>query len=524
MSFSPSPDPSQESTTHLKGNILAVDDTPANLHLLSDMLSKHGYKVRITPNGKLALQSILANPPDLILLDIMMPDMNGYEVCQTLKANERTRDIPIIFISALNETFDIVKTFKVGGVDYISKPFHLEEVLLRVENQLRIRSQERQLAEQNARLSQEIEERQQVEEALRQSEAREREKAIKLELTLQELKRTQAQLIQTEKMSSLGRMIAGVAQEINNRVSLILSKINPACHYFQYLTALGEIYQKNYPNPPREIQQAIEEIDWEFIVRDWYKIIEKIDGGAKEIQQIVQSLNLLYRLDEAELKTVDIHEIIDNTLLILQQRLRDTDKTDRQLRPEIEVIKDYGELPPVACYASQLNQVLANLLNNAIDALETQSYPGKITISTSVVSAEELAIANNSHLAPSKVEPRGSRSQVEPGNDFEQPRASDSQVEPGNDFEKPAASGSQVEPGNQKTDRIVIRIADNGPGMTEEVLNKMFDPFFTTKPVGSGTGLGLSISHQIVVEKHRGQIRCVSAPGQGTELIVEIPV
>jgi two-component system, NtrC family, sensor kinase len=150
MSLLPSPDTSQESTNSSKGNILAVDDTPANLHLLSNMLSKQGYKVRITTKGKLALQSVLAYPPDLILLDIMMPDMNGYEVCQILKADERTRDIPVIFISALSETFDIIKAFKVGGLDYISKPFHLEEVLARVENQLRLRSLARQLAEQNA--------------------------------------------------------------------------------------------------------------------------------------------------------------------------------------------------------------------------------------------------------------------------------------------------------------------------------------------------------------------------------------
>ena len=207
MSLFPSPDRSQESTTRSKGNILAVDDTPANLHLLSDMLSKQGYKVRITPNGKLAIQSILANPPDLILLDIMMPDMNGYEVCKMLKSDERTRNIPVIFISALSETFDIVKGFKVGGLDYISKPFHLEEVLARVENQLRLRSQERQLAEQNARLSQEIDKRQQAEEALQQSEAREREKAMQLELTLKELKHTQAQLIQTEELRKKTRFI-----------------------------------------------------------------------------------------------------------------------------------------------------------------------------------------------------------------------------------------------------------------------------------------------------------------------------
>ena len=485
MPFLPSPETSQKSITCFKGNILAVDDTPANLHLLSEVLSKQGYKVRITPNGKLAIQSILANPPDLILLDIMMPDMNGYEVCKILKADERTRDIPIIFISALSETFDIVKTFKVGGVDYISKPFHVEEVLARVENQLRLRSQARQLAEQNARLYQEIEQRQQVEEALRQSQAREREKAIQLELTLKELKRTQAQLIITAKMSSLGRILAGVAQEINHPVALILDKIKPATDYLRSLKQSVEYYQNNYPNLAKEIQDAIEYYKWESVIKDWEKLMVSIEVGAKRIQQIVESLKLFSRLDEAELKTVDIHESIDDALLILQHRLRNR---------EIEAIKEYGELPPVACYANQLNQVLVHLLNNAIDALETQSYPGKIRISTSVVRGEELAIANNSHLVPREVEPPGSRSQVEPGNEKE------------------------------KNDRIAIRIADNGPGMTEEVQKKIFDPFFTTKPVGSGTGLGLSISHQIVVEKHRGQIRCVSAPGQGTELIVEIPV
>lgn len=488
MSFLTSPDKIQESTTYVKGNILAVDDTPANLHLLSEMLSKQGYKVRITTNGKLAIQSILANPPDLILLDIMMPDMNGYEVCQRLKADEITRGIPIIFISALSETFDIVKTFNIGGVDYISKPFQLEEVLARVENQLRLRSQERQLAAQNARLCEEIEDRKQVEEALRQSEAREREKAIELELTLKELKRTQTQLILTEKMSSLGRTIAGIAHEINNPVSFILGNVNPAAQYFQSLIALLEIYQKNYPNPVKEVKQAIDELDWEFIAKDWYNMLQSIEAGAKRIQQIVQSLKLFSRLDEAELKTIDIHQSIDNTLLILQHRLRGTGKSDRTQRPEIEVIKHYGKLPPVTCYASQLNQVWANLLHNAIDALETQSYPGKITITTSVIRTEELHAATHGIKSP--------------------------------------RSASQVKAGNHKTEPIAIRIAiaDNGAGMTEEVRQQMFDPFFTTKPVGSGTGLGLSISHQIVVEKHRGQIRCESAPGQGTELIVEIPV
>lgn len=423
-----------EATPLLKGNILIVDDVPVNLHLLAKILSKQGYKTRTAPDGQLALRSIELTPPDLILLDIMMPDMDGYTVCQALKASPATKDIPIIFISALNEVLDKVKAFEVGGIDYITKPFHEQEVLARVSNQL----VQRQLFQQTQSYAQQLEQ------------------------TLTELKKTQAKLIQKEKMASLGQLVAGIAHEINNPVNFIYGNIALAADYARDLLRLVELYRHYYPQPVAEIAGELDEIQPEFIAEDYPKLLNSMKEGASRISKIVLSLRNFSRLGEEKHKLVDIHEGIDNTLVILQHRLKGANNTD-----EIEVIKHYSQLPKVTCYASQLNQVFMNLLTNAIDALENQPSPRKITIGTSVSYESESALHDRS---------------------------------------------------------VVILIADNGCGMSEEVRHQIFDPFFTTKPVGRGTGLGLAISHDIVVEKHRGQISCISAPGRGTELILQIPI
>lgn len=341
-----------------------------------------------------------------------------------------------------------------------------------------------------------------------QSEVREREKAIQLETALQELQDTQLQLIQSEKLSNLGQMMAGIAHEINNPVNFINVNLCHAGNYTQDLLHLIKLYQQNYPQPVNEIQDEIEAIDLEFLQEDLPKMLGSLKFGAHSIKEIVRSLGNFSRQDTSQMTRHDIHEGLDTTLMILQHRLK-----AQPNRPAIEIVKEYGNLPVVECYASLLNQVFMNLLTNAIDAIEETQKEKQAPIQNPKSAWESL--------------PR----------QFAQRRESQRQSPtPGNTHSAlaPPATGStfrnsqnfQIRICTEISDnrQVIIRIADNGSGMTEEVRSKLFNPFFTTKSIGKGTGIGLSISHQIVVDKHQGQIKCISAVGVGTEFFIELPI
>ncbi|MGJ5631799.1 PAS domain-containing sensor histidine kinase [Nostoc sp. CALU 1950] len=318
-------------------------------------------------------------------------------------------------------------------------------------------------------------EQKQVEDALRrsnavlkQAEADLRQQTQELETALSKLQNTQTQLIQSEKMSSLGQLVAGVAHEINNPVSFIYGNISPADEYTKSLFSLLELYQKHYPEPVKAIHEFTNLIELDFLRSDLPKLFQSMMMGAERIREIVLSLRTFSRVDEAEMKRVDIHEGIDSTMMIIQSRFKATDQ-----RPKIEVIKEYGNLPLVECYAGQLNQVFMNILVNAIDALEDSLVISRWTTKKRLKTDNPRIYIRTKLLTPNQV---------------------------------------------------TISIADNGLGIPEDAKKQLFDPFFTTKPVGQGTGMGLAISHQIITERHGGSLECISQPGVGTEFIIRIPL
>jgi signal transduction histidine kinase len=315
----------------------------------------------------------------------------------------------------------------------------------------------------NQRLEAEIQERQKTEIALRRSQDEIQQKATLLEQALRDLQHAQAQLVHREKMSSLRRLVTGLLCEINSPAGFILGNLVYAKNYVQDLLKLISLYDKHYPQPVPEIQTAAEQMDLVFLRDDLSNLLTSMEAGAKWIHQIVSSLRNFAPIAQAEFKAVDVHEGLECTLLILQNQVK-----EKPGYSAIKIVKEYAELPKIECHVGQLNQVFMNLLSNAIDALEDSR-----------------------------------------------------KMDNGNGKNHPTI---WIRTETVAPNQVAIRIIDNGPGMSDKTQRQLFDPFFTTKPVGKGTGLGLSISYQIVVDRHQGQLNCRSAPGQGAEFAIAIPI
>jgi signal transduction histidine kinase len=422
------------------GFILVVDDNPTNLAVISQALRTEGWQVRIAVDGEDALNKVAQNPPELILLDVQMPGIDGFEVCKRVKADKATSDIPIIFMTALSDTDSKVKGLALGAVDYIVKPFEQQEAIARVRVHLQLRY-----------LTQTLE--QQI-----------RDRTQALSQALEELQHSHLQVIQSEKMSALGNLVAGVAHEINNPIGCVVGNVSAVEATIKDLFGVIDLYGKHFPNPGAEIEDELETVDLDYLREDLPKLVKAMRDGSDRIVSISRSLSTFSRADTDRKQAFNLHEGIDSTILILRHRLK-----ANAYRPEIQVLMDYGNLPLVECFPGQLNQVFMNILANAIDALDEsnqgrsftdiESNPNRITIKTILV-------------------------------------------------------GEQVQ----------ICIADNGPGMPEEVRSRIFDHLYTTKTVGKGTGLGLAIAQQIIEEKHGGTIEVNSELGKGTTFIIEIPV
>jgi signal transduction histidine kinase len=434
-------------------SILLIDDQPIVSEAIRRMLATEtDMKFYSCTDPDQAIQIATQIQPTVILQDLVMGEIDGLMLLRFFRANPGTRDIPIVVLSTKEEPEQKAEAFASGANDYLIKIPDKIELIARI----RYHSN----AYHNLCKRYEIELTKQYNKEL---EFRVQERTQELTKALEHLKRTQAQLVQSEKMSGLGQLVAGIAHEINNPISFISGNLIHFLEYAEGLLTLVEMYEQAFPELPITIQDFRESLDLEFVREDLPRLMSSIRGGSDRIREIVVNLRNFSRMDESERKEVDIHEGIDSTLVMLQHRLDEN---------QIELIKEYGELPPVECYPGQLNQVFINILTNAIDALSDrqQLSPGE-------------AISNNGKTLPGKISIKT----------------------------------------ELQGEGVAIRITDNGIGIPSELQTQIFNPFFTTKEVGQGTGLGLAISYEIIVKKHHGRIRCQSHPNHDTEFTIEIP-
>ncbi|MCU0549354.1 MAG: response regulator [Leptolyngbya sp. Prado105] len=441
--------------------ILLVDDMPTNLKVLSEALQGQGWKTLMATDGESAIEQAEYALPDLILLDVMMPGIDGFETCQRLKENANVRQIPIIFMTALSDSVNRVRGLELGAVDYITKPFQQEEVIARVKLHLSISQLNLSL---QAKIAEQAETEAQLQQLAQDLEQRVLDRTAELEASLQQLKMAQIQLVQSEKMSTLGQLVAGVGHEINNPVNFVSGNLKHINDYTQDLFTLIQMYQRQ--DSAADIAEFIEEVDLEYLSEDLPKVISSIHEGVDRLRDISLSLRSFARSDISSKAEFQVHEGIESTLMLLKHRLKANEK-----HPEIQIIRNFAEMPPISCYPGQLNQVFMNLIANAIDAFEEQNE-GR--------SYEEIAASPNVIWISTEV--------------------------------------------NREDQTISIRVKDNGLGILPDVQSQIFEPSFTTKPIGKGTGLGLPISRQIVMEKHGGRLECSSVRSQGTEFTIVLPI
>ncbi|MBF0546932.1 MAG: hybrid sensor histidine kinase/response regulator [Candidatus Riflebacteria bacterium] len=388
--------------------IMIVDDNPAHVQLLSAILQEEGYEIYPVLNGKIALETGQLHPPDLILLDINMSEMNGFEVCKAFKSDLRLVEIPIIFISAAVETADKLKAFQEGGVDYITEPFQPLEVLARVKTHLSLANAKTELRANNEAL----------------------------ETIMEKLNLAQSHLIQSEKMSTLGLLTAGIAHELNNPLNFISGSVQGLRKTVSPIEKLIKLCEFLLHSPNLEgkekLQEWIEKNQPADLLETINELVKNACFGAERVSEIVQGLRIFSRLDEAEIKRIDLHENIDSALLLLRNRYKEI----------IKIIKNYGPFTTWFCQPGKLNQVFMNLFSNSIDA---------------IFSKKELT-QNENITITTRIEERDS---------------------------SPWA---------------IIEISDTGIGMSDNVIKHLFQPFFTTKDVGKGVGLGLAIAHGIILD------------------------
>ncbi|WP_083620918.1 ATP-binding protein [Planktothrix serta] len=471
--------------------ILIVNNQSIDLQEVLDLFSQTEVDLLVLNPDEAALVINKCFLPDLIFIAVSIPGENDFLFCQQLNTSPLTENIPIVFITESQDPEMIKKGLRLGVIDYLFTCLETEEFLLKVKNywgmaqsrkrlvhgyhlleqELELQKQEKlQLKKINNKLEVQLEcysqELAQSQEKLKQEIAECEQIKKALEQSLNQLKITQTQLVNSEKMSALGQMLAGIAHEINNPVNFIYGNLAYIQEYIDDILKIVELYQQYYPDGNPAIEQESEAVELDFILEDLPKMLESMQVGAERIREIVLSLRSFARQDGSKMKAINIHEGIDSTLMILQNRLK-----LKSGHPAIHVIKEYSpSLPLVECYGGEMNQVFMNILANAIDAIEENNQQKNI---------EELLVKPSRILIKTEIV---------------------------NDH------------------NVSIKITDNAGGISEDVLDHLFEPFFTTKPVGKGTGIGLSISQHIVIEKHQGSLRCTSTPGEGTEFIIEIPI